>query len=74
MRYITFLYDNWFLSNRAKTVELLFTARILFCGSVSVKLSRLITGAALEQCKGAICTVNFLILRPSVKSDADFAA
>ena len=34
MRYITFLYDNWFLSNRAKIAELLFTGPIFSCLSV----------------------------------------
>ena len=35
MRYITFLWDNYFRRYLAKTVELLFTVRILNCPTVS---------------------------------------
>ena len=35
MRHITFLQHNYFRKYLAKTVELLFTGRILYCGSVS---------------------------------------
>ena len=38
MRYITFLYNNWFLSNWAKIAELLFTGRVLFRVSVYEKI------------------------------------
>ena len=34
MRYITFLWDNYFRRYLAKTVELLFTVRILNCPTV----------------------------------------
>ena len=65
MRYITFLWDNYFRRYLAKTVELLFTVRILNCPTVSllIKLTRefkilksaptdlkILTRALLEDC------------------------
>ena len=40
MRYITFLQHNYFRKYLAKSVELLFTGRILFCGSVLTRLGK----------------------------------